>query len=253
MANKYTKTALSFIDSSTVRNVLENAGIEFSAENAMLLVFHSNRPQSERFPVMLEILGELNTPEAQQLAEVLRQQDEITEPAGNPHYIFREKFTENPREFLTAAQMKRWLARHPNEELVVDVYSRGRVVCSELYLDRNGVYWISSPPEAEQLLTKFVPPALTVFQPGDIVRYITDGSLWVVINADFASWPPNFYQDCDYLDFSAMVVPYEYREYATQELIKKHYTEREPGTVDVISWQHEHLYLPYLELVTHAE
>ena len=105
----YTQTALSFIDSNTVRNTLRKAGIKFSAENTLPLVFHSDRPQNERFPVMLEILRELNTPEALQLAEILRQQVSITDPTGNPHYIFREKYTENPRKFLTAAQLKRWL------------------------------------------------------------------------------------------------------------------------------------------------
>ena len=58
---------------------------------------------------------------------------------------------------------------------------------------------------------------------------------------------------CDVYDFSAMVVPYEYREYATPELIMKHYTEREPGTVDIISWQHEHIFIPFLELVSPAD
>lgn len=251
--DKFTKTALDFIDSGSVREFLIKNGTVFSAEDTIPIVFNSSKPQYERFSTILEILSEMDTPEANRLAEILKNLNEITCTAHNPHYIFREKYRSNPRRFLTAAQMMKWLKKGSERYLIVDVLCRGKVIYSELYLDKNGIYDICCPGEVKRLLTDFKPPQLTFFEAGNIVRDITDGSLWVVIDADFTSDRLNNLSGWEIIDFSAMVVPYKYREYATPELIRRHYSEREPGTVDLISIEHQHLYIPILELVTPAE
>ncbi|MGN0649589.1 MAG: hypothetical protein ACI4KM_04060 [Oscillospiraceae bacterium] len=249
--DKYTSMALSFIESSSVRKMLSENGTAFSPQNAAAIVFNSSRPQQERFEALFDILADIDTPQSRSLSELLQGLNEITCPKGNPHYIFREKYAGNPREFLTAAQVKRFLAKHTDSYLILDVYSRGKIVCEELYLCSSGVYDLRCPAEVKRLVEAFTLPQLEFFKPGEVVRNISDGSLWVVIDADFTKTPSTA---CEWeiIDFSAMVVPYEYRDYATPELIHRHFTERSAGGADIISVQHEHICLPLLERVNQS-
>lgn len=240
-----TSTAYSFIESSRVRDRLKAAGVTFSPEQALSLIFNSSRPQEERFPAMLEILSGMSAPQAEELTGILNRLTRLTDPACGGHIRFSECYKANPRIYLTISQLMRSVKRDENRAASFSIISRGRRIAPIVFIDREGIIDIECGQEIGRILSccpvNGHDCALPeIFAPGETVRSIIDGKRWVVINADIT----NLGGECDQFDFSAMVVPYEYREFATPELISAHFAERRQ---DIIAERHEHLYLPWLE------
>ncbi len=144
----------------------------------------------------------------------------------------------------------------------------GKTLIENVYIEQNGVSGIctthheerddiSMPyisDNTEKLLNKYV-YIPNPFSPGDVVyTYSKPSDLYVVINAE--ATPPS--EDLDYYDTSVMVIPYEFKEYATPEKIEEHYNRLKeaksqqifinPYDIDIISLEHEHFYTLYLEL-----
>lgn len=244
--DRVTDAAYSFIDSAWVRDRLKAAGVTFSPEQALPLVFCSDRPQAERFPAMLEILAGMHAPQAEELTALLNELSRLTDPSRNDHCRFRERCMCHPRTYLTLPQLMRSIRRDESRENSFSIISRGRRVAPVVYINSNGIADIECGRGVGRLLNGCPVSGRScalpeIFAPGDIVRDITTGARWVVISADISSLDGEL---CDIIDFSAMVVPYEYRGYATPELIRAHFAERRQ---DVITEQHEHIYLPFLE------
>lgn len=94
------------------------------------------------------------------------------------------------------------------------------------------------------------------FKVGDIVynTYSMKRELFCVIDAE----QPDYNELLDNIDASILVIPYEYKEYASPEKIKEHYDRLKnrkqqgeyfcDGEPDVISREHEHLSVLYTEL-----
>ncbi len=95
-----TSTAYSFIESRRVRDRLEAAGVTFSPEQGLSLIFNSSRPQEERFPAMLEILSGMSAPQAEELTGILSMLTRLTDQACGEHIRFRECYKDNPRIYL---------------------------------------------------------------------------------------------------------------------------------------------------------
>ena len=252
---------IDFIPSDTMKKYLSQSissgSWTPSAEDMIATVYQSVRNISEKNE-FFRILFEQTLAEStrQQLEEIICTNDRAIEYLNNSRYAF-ECESKNGRVYVFNGIRRavKFLRKHEQWYIkVIDKQKRGdERYTARLYADNleivEAVRLEHNNAVCSSLGDRYVKFPVP-FETGDVVYFTGDkNGLFCVVNADL---PSEELSGTDFIDSSIMVIPYEYREYATPELVKEHYERcKSPSTYvhDVIAEQHEHMSVIYTELL----
>ena len=251
---------IGFVPSQTMQNylsqVMDEGSWSPSFEDIIATVYQSNRSVFEKSDLFRLILDEkLAGNTKKQLEDIISVHDNVKEYMNSPRYAFECEdrnggvyiFNGIRRVMKFLRKHRRWYTRvvdkqkQSNERYIAELYIQNSEVVEALMLDgENAMH--------SKLGDKYVKFPIP-FEVGDVVYFTKNiNDLFCIVNVEL---PSIDMKGTDYIDASVTVIPYEYREYATPELVKEHYEHcKSPSTYvhDVITEQHEHMPVIYTEL-----
>lgn len=254
------KKFIDFIPSKTMQDYLSQMINEGSwlplAEDMAATVYQSDKSIFEKSDFFRLLLDEkLAESTRKQLEDIVCVHEKTKEYTGSSRYAFECEdrngriyiFNGIRRVMKFLRKHRRWYTR------VVDKQKQGNErYIAELYTDGSEIFEVSTIDEENTVPNKLIDRYVQYphpFEEGDVV-YSTRNKkdLFCVVNAE---QPSLEMKGTDFIDASIMVVPYEYREHATPELVKEHYERcKSPSTYvhDIIAEQHGHISVIYTEL-----
>ena len=259
------KDFISFIPSQTMRKHLaeniETGNWIPSAEDMAATVLQSGKNIFKKSEFLKALINEtLSESTRKQLENIIAIHEKVRDYISCSRYAFEceDRYCDKVHVFNSVRRMIKFLRKQNGFYFrVIDKQKSGfnRYV-AELMVENDEIVEADSIADGSIVhnticsrYVKFPVP----FEAGDTV-YCTGNKneLFCVINAD---QPDSDMLYLDSVDASIMIIPYEYREYATPEKIHEHYENIKKGaadnkqyTPDIISIQHGHLAIIYAEL-----
>lgn len=262
---KLQKYFISFIPSQTMRTYLseniENGCWCPSFEDMAATVLQTDRNIFEKSEFLKVLLDEKLTEDTRnELEDIIALYENIREYIGCSRYAFEceDRYSDKVFIFNSIRRTMKFLRKQDmfyfraldkqktgqNRYVAELIAEKGEITDASSIADGNTVH--------HKICSRYVKFPIP-FEEGDTIYSADDkADLLCVINAE---QPDPDLPGVDSVDASIMVIPYEYREYATPEKIREHYeqlaarvTENSLYEPDIISVHHGHQPIIYAEL-----